>query len=218
MYNTNIPEKTELPTNGQLIKAILASLVVAIVLLVSCILPAEYAIDPTGIGKKIGLLKMGEIKVQLEQEANQEEITALVTNSAIDSKISQTAIVKPTLPKVLDAAKIQTPEVKSSPVAEREIQLNPGEAAEVKLVMKKNNRVQYKWSVNKGHVNFDTHGDNPDTNYHGYGKGKAVTSDEGTLTAEFDGKHGWFWRNRSSEVVSIKLEVSGDFQGVERVL
>jgi hypothetical protein len=218
MYNTNIPEKTELPTNGQLIKATLASLVVAIVLLVSCILPAEYAIDPTGIGKKMGLLEMGEIKVQLEQEAYQEEMTALASSPAIASKISQEPNAKPTLPKVLDVAITQVPEVKSPPTAEREIQLNPGEAAELKLVMKKNNKVQYKWSVNKGHVNFDTHGDNPLTNYHGYGKGKAVTSDDGTLTAAFDGKHGWFWRNRSSEVVSIKLEVSGDFQGIERVL
>ena len=220
MYNTNIPEKTELPTNAQLIKATLASLVVAIVLSISCILPAEYAIDPTGIGERIGLLDMGKIKVQLEQEANQEEMTVSLAKSTIDSKNSQELIeiAKPTIPKVPEHEIKQVSQINKLPAVEREIQLKPGEAAELKLVMKKNNAVQYKWSVNQGHVNFDTHGDNPETNYHGYGKGKAVTFDEGTLTAAFDGKHGWFWRNRSSEVVSIKLEVSGDFKSIERVL
>jgi hypothetical protein len=29
-----------------------------------------------------------------------------------------------------------------------------------------------------------------------------TTSDNGEFKAEFDGYHGWFWRNRNSEIVT----------------
>lgn len=218
MYNTNIPDKTELPSNAQLIKATIASLVVSVILLLTCILPAEYAVDPTGIGKQLGLLEMGEIKVQLEREASEEE-TALLSESPapVVATLSAQEVqpgVKPE-PKVLTS---EVPKIETLPSAKRKIQLKPGEAAELKLVMNKNDTVQFKWSVDKGHLNFDTHGDNPKTRYHGYDKGKAYTSDEGSLIAAFDGKHGWFWRNRSKEIVTVSLVVTGEFSAVERVL
>jgi hypothetical protein len=72
--------------------------------------------------------------------------------------------------------------------------------------------------VNQGHVNFDTHADNKQVKYHNYTKGKAVTGDEGTLIAAFNGKHGWFWRNRSNKTVTVVLEVSGDYSHLIRVL
>ena len=42
---------------------------VAAALLVTVVLPAEYNIDPTGIGGALGLAEMGAIKVQLHEEA-----------------------------------------------------------------------------------------------------------------------------------------------------
>jgi hypothetical protein len=65
-------------------------------------------------------------------------------------------------------------------------------------------------------VNFDNHGDNKSTKYHNYIKGKAVKADQGEITAAFDGKHGWYWRNRSTETVT--LNVSGEYSSLERVL
>ena len=41
----------------------------AVALLATVILPAEYAVDPTGIGGILGLTQMGEIKQQLADEA-----------------------------------------------------------------------------------------------------------------------------------------------------
>jgi hypothetical protein len=69
-------------------------------------------------------------------------------------------------------------------------------------------------------VNHDTHGDivnAPAGFYHGYTRGTAMQSDEGVLVAAFDGTHGWFWRNRGSEVVTVRLEVSGDYQEMKRL-
>src|SRR3546814_2326152 len=48
--------------------------------------------------------------------------------------------------------------------------LAPGEGAEIKLVMAKDNTVKYDWSASGGAVNFDTHADAPGISYHGYGK------------------------------------------------
>ena len=69
MYNSDMPTCAELPSTQQLVRSTLIALVSAIVILVAVILPAEYAIDPTGAGKVLGLTDMGEIKQQLAQEA-----------------------------------------------------------------------------------------------------------------------------------------------------
>ncbi len=101
------------------------------------------------------------------------------------------------------------------------VKLKPGEAAEIKLAMRKANRVDYEWSSVGGGVNFDTHGDPvkaPKGFYHGYGKGKNETSNKGALEAAFDGKHGWFWRNRSGAEVMITLKTRGEYEKIERVL
>ena len=88
--------------------------------------------------------------------------------------------------------------------------------------MLKGAKVTYKWAVRGGGtVNFDTHGDStiaPAVGYHGYGKGRQSTGDEGTLTAAFDGNHGWYWRNRSKEDAIVTLSTQGAYNAIKRVL
>src|SRR3546814_13650840 len=69
MYNSNIPSKSELPSTGKLITSTVIAMATAGVLLVTVVLPSEYAIDPTGVGRVLGLTEMGEIKTQLAEEA-----------------------------------------------------------------------------------------------------------------------------------------------------
>ena len=69
MYNTDIPTRAELPTSRQLLRSTVIAVVAAAAILVTIVLPAEYAIDPTGIGRALGLTEMGEIKSQLAKEA-----------------------------------------------------------------------------------------------------------------------------------------------------
>jgi hypothetical protein len=69
MYNTDLPTRAELPSTGKLFRSTLVAAVVAAALLVTVVLPAEYAIDPTGAGRLLGLTEMGEIKQQLAEEA-----------------------------------------------------------------------------------------------------------------------------------------------------
>jgi hypothetical protein len=53
----------------KLLRSTLIALAVAIFLLVTVVLPAEYGIDPTGAGRVLGLTRMGEIKTRLAKEA-----------------------------------------------------------------------------------------------------------------------------------------------------
>jgi membrane protein required for beta-lactamase induction len=53
----------------QMLRSVLIALAVALLLLFTVVLPAEYGIDPTGVGRVLGLTRMGEIKVRLAKEA-----------------------------------------------------------------------------------------------------------------------------------------------------
>ena len=68
MYNSK-PLNTDLPSSRQLLRSTIIAFIVAVVLLVTVVLPSEYAIDPTGVGRMLGLTEMGEIKGQLAEEA-----------------------------------------------------------------------------------------------------------------------------------------------------
>ena len=96
--------------------------------------------------------------------------------------------------------------------------LAPGEGAEIKVTAVKDARIAFNWSVQGGHVNYDTHADAPGISYHGYGKGRESTGEQGQLVAAFDGSHGWFWRNRSEAPVTITLRTEGEYGEVKRVV
>jgi hypothetical protein len=96
------------------------------------------------------------------------------------------------------------------------VNLAPDDGYEVKLVMEKGATARFEWFTNGPKVNYDTHGDGDGIKYHGYGKGTNVDRQEGELTAAFTGSHGWFWRNRSGQPVTITLRTSGDYSEMKQ--
>ncbi|MBN9348039.1 MAG: hypothetical protein J0I48_17875 [Devosia sp.] len=69
MYNTDYPDRADLPSTFKLIRSTVVAGFAAIAILVTIVLPSEYGIDPFRVGGMLGLTQMGEIKVQLAQEA-----------------------------------------------------------------------------------------------------------------------------------------------------
>jgi len=210
MYNADVPPKSELPSSRALIKSTLIAAGIALVLLVTVILPAEYGIDPTRIGRVLGLTPMGEVKMQLAKEAAAEEpagaaAAAPATPAAVSTP--QPAAPVAAAPAAADSA--------ASHVTQ--IALAPGQGREIKLAMRQGARVNFEWTVAGGVVNFDTHADRPGTPYHGYEKGQAQQSDSGELVAAFDGMHGWFWRNRGGTPVTTTLRTTGAYREIRRV-
>jgi len=211
MYNAEIPKDIELPSSKKLIKSTAIAAVSAVVVLVTCVMPAEYAIDPTGMGKVLGLTKMGEIKQSLAEESENGINAAQAVNSV--EQIS----VETSTQTATDNAQMIMPAINKESIS---IELKPGQATEVKLTMPQSASVNFDWKAVGGGLNYDTHGDPvnaPKGFYHGYGKGKNETTQQGVLKAAFDGKHGWFWRNRTENPVTVTLLVEGQFSEMKKV-
>jgi len=216
MYNTDLPNRAELPGSKQLLRSTIIAIIIAAVLLVTIVLPSEYGIDPTRVGRVLGLTKMGEIKMALAREAEQDRAN---TASAQQPAAASSPQLSAQPPQNTSASTAQTTQTKSAPRAdEMTVTLKPGEATEIKMEMSKGAKVGYEWTTVGGAVNYDTHGDSPDVNYHGYGKGQQKERDSGELTAVFDGKHGWYWRNRGSRDVTITLKTNGEYQSIKRMM
>ena len=196
------------PSASRLLRSTLLAAIVAAVLLVTIVMPAEYGIDPTGVGRLLGLTRMGEIKVSLATEAAQGDVVTPVAPAP--------ALPEPARPEPAPAVMDAPPDpLMNSHVSE--VVLAPNEGKEIKLVMRKDARVTFSWSTDRGAVNYDTHADAPGIKYHGYGKGSGKKSDEGVLVAAFDGSHGWFWRNRGSETVTVTLTTTGEYVELKRL-
>lgn len=215
MYNTDLPTRAELPSNGQLLRSTAIALATAAVLLITVILPSEYAIDPTGVGRVLGLTQMGEIKEQLAEEAALDaERSAIVT---IPLEAAAAAITEPVETAETEAVVEEEPPVDEW-TDEVSLQLNPGEAAEIKLVMQSGAVVEFEWVAEPGHLNSALHGDGSAGETITYRNGRAEPGHSGSLTAAFDGTHGWFWRNRSDETVTMTLRVRGSYTEIKRVI
>ncbi len=217
MYNSDTPSRADLPKTSQLIRSTLIAIATAAVLLITVILPAEYAIDPSGIGQMLGLTKMGEIKHQLAGEAERDAM-AVAAAEFSDPAITPDPVTEPiveTVPPVSDASTTPAEDAWRDEVV---LTLKPGEAAEIKLVMNEGGIASYLWTVNQGHLNSDLHGDGSNGQSISYRKGRAEDEDTGELMAAFDGSHGWFWRNRSEVNVELTLRVEGAYGEVKRVL
>lgn len=204
MNHRHVDSHKELPSMGKLIRSTILAIIMAAIILISIVLPAEYGIDPTGIGKSIGLVNMGEIKVSLAQEA--------AADRARDN------VQEPTDLDESESEKIPAQEAPGVQDDEMTLSLVPNEGKEIKLVMKKGDEVNYQWWTSGGRANFDTHADSKplEISYHNYEKGSSERSD-GVLEAAFDGNHGWFWRNRTSESMTVTLRVRGTYSDITQV-
>ena len=188
MFNTNKPSENDLPTSSQLLKSTMVAICVGCGLLILFVLPAEYGTDPTGVGELLGLKKMGEIKTRLKQDFLKEN------NGAKDELMVESETGK------------ENQDVMEFVIA-------PDEAIEIKLEMKKGSIAKYKWTTQNGGLNYNLHGDGHKGSQNSiiYKKGRMTSFDSGEFKSKFDGYHGWFWRNRNNESVTVTLETFGDY-------
>lgn len=101
MYNTDFPDRADLPSTAKLIRSTIIAGVASLVILVTIVLPSEYGIDPTRVGSLLGLTPMGEIKMQLAAEAAAEAQVAsapaspvVIPPAAPAASAEQTALVR----------------------------------------------------------------------------------------------------------------------------
>ncbi|RDE19040.1 transmembrane anchor protein [Motiliproteus coralliicola] len=223
MFNSELPSQAQLPSSLQLLRSTLLAMIAAAAILVTVVLPAEYGIDPTGIGWKLNLTQMGIIKVQLAEEAAADRAKQTIDSAppAVQALAESPAAPVTVAPATPVAAAIEPLPITELPEKKRDslrLILGPGEPAEIKLEMKQGDTVKFRWSANGGSLNYNTHADRTKGSSHTYEKGRFQPGQQGSLTAVFDGQHGWFWRNRTDKAVTLTLEVEGDFLAMKRVI
>ena len=210
MYNSDTPLQAELPTSKQLIKSTVLAAIAAVVLLFTVVLPAEYGIDPTGVGSILQLTEMGQVKQQLAEEAAADAAGLLAT----DTMTSETTDINNVTEQAMSDTLADTAVASGEWRDEIPFTLTSGEGIEIKMKMDSGGKTEYSWVVTGGDVNFDTHGDALGKAI-SYEKGRGVAADEGVLEAAFTGNHGWFWRNRGDSDVQVVLRTRGDYSTIK---
>lgn len=177
-------------THAQLIKATAGALLAGGVILVTIVLPAEYGVDPTGIGKALGL-------TALSQTGDNDAPEHVAPSSAAEAVIAYDAPFQG---------------------GEMSLTLQPNEGAEIKAVMRAGESFVFGWTTEGGAVNFDMHGErlNAGDEFSSYWKDRGQTEAHGTFVAPFDGTHGWYWSNKGDAPVTVTVRVSGFFEKLFR--
>jgi hypothetical protein len=190
---TGVPQ--ELVTTRALVKATLIALVVASLLLVTVVLPAEYGIDPLGTAGPLGL-------------------SALSGSAVVDEPVPppQGTKVVPVRegPFALYPAGFK--------VDSRELVLGPYEYVEFKYHLEQGATMLFSWRAS-GDVMHDFHGDREGQS----SATAAQTYDsrprreaDGSFEAPFAGIHGWFWENLGGETITVRLTTAGFYSSAHQ--
>jgi hypothetical protein len=166
------------PSTRALVRATLAALVVAAIVLVTTVLPAEYGLDPLGTGRALGLNNL----------------------FAAEDVAPAPATIVPT-----DAGPLHV-QLNEYRADARTFTIGPREGMEFKYVLDKGATMVYAWKAD-AFVDFDFHTEPeglPPEASESFEKGQA-SQKRGGYTAPYDGIHGWYWENPTDRDVTVSL-------------
>ncbi|MDO6776791.1 MULTISPECIES: hypothetical protein [unclassified Shewanella] len=191
-------------STATLIKASIAAGVIAAIVLVTAILPAEYNIDPTGIGKALGLTKIAQA-AEIGTVENTESVEGI-------DDIESAALVIVTAPLVADIKQARkTAAVRSDSV---NVVIPAGKGLEYKLLLNQFTHLTYQWhTLDEAPLFFDFHGE-PQGDTTGYYESYNISTANkvtGSLTTPFAGAHGWYWKNTSDAAITVVLNTTGAY-------
>ena len=170
----------------QIAAAVGVALLVAGVALVIAVLPAEFGVDPTGLGRRLGLLAIADVKSQVTafEQTREAAGTTASTIVASDRALQHETVT---------------------------FTLAPREFVEYKYRLDKGQALLFSWQTTAP-VNVEFHAE-PDGAPRGYAetyeKQSGVEHATGTLTAPFAGIHGWYWENPTDAAITVTLTSAG---------
>lgn len=214
MQDTRVGGTSTSPSRGSLLKYGLVALAAAVVVTVLFVMPAEYGVDPTGIGARLGLTELARVS-----SADTDAAPRLVSGAF------------PGIPTEFD---FYDPEVLGDPFSRTHngifrsdtltIDLAFGEEVEYKAVMRQGDALVYSWRLTKGNVIYaDFHADPgendayPEDYWIRYLETEGDRAN-GSIVAPFAGNHGWYWLNIEEDPVTIELEVRGFYESISELM
>lgn len=208
MNPSNVGGAHAVPKKELLRGALLAALVAGVVL-VGAVLPAEYGIDPTGIGRALGLTK-------LHNGASAAALSAAPADLKLPTTVppGSTVSAKGEVRGVAIASRQQLAYRSDT----MEIVLPPRKGVEVKTHLAKDATLIYTWKTKGGElVNHDFHGEPVDAGkdeFESFILDKGISESRGALIAPFTGVHGWYWKNTTDQPVTVVLSASGFYRDI----
>jgi hypothetical protein len=182
---------SEAPSKAAIVKATIAAAAVAMVILFTIVLPAEYGIDLLKTGALLGL--DGISKTTSNGNAGR------ATPVAAGIYTAQPGIYK---------------------TDSEDLGLMPGEGVEIKYHMQKGAGMVYAWKASAP-IQFEFHGEpdqKPNKDYfESYQLDDKVGQDHafGSFVAPSTGIHGWFFENKGKKDVNIHLATSGFYDSAK---
>ncbi len=155
--------------------------------LVLFVLPAETGFDPFGVGRATGLDRIAdpanpELERGLARMANDEVLMLTDTPPEPGAGVGDTW----------------------------EYELAPYASIEFKYTLPGGQPMTFRWEAT-GALNYDMHAhpfEGGAELTESYDIGEA-TSMQGTYIPAFTGEHGWYWDNRSTDIVTLRLTATG---------
>ncbi|HEU4627487.1 MAG TPA: hypothetical protein VFS52_22220 [Steroidobacteraceae bacterium] len=223
----------------QLLTMIGAAVVVASVITFCFVLPAEFRIDPTGVGRATGLIRLAGPKRLAASDADAlagasatSEAEAAISAAFGGPQVNTGAVAsnegQARAPGVGGAGKTLGPSARYYAGGYRsdfvEIPLavagsaTRGEELEYKVHMRAGDTLAYSWAVegisNPEEFYYDFHGEAPAKDAASEAtvveyRQATGTQSHGTLVAPFDGVFGWYLQNQSEKPVVVHLKISG---------
>jgi len=166
-----------------LFKAMAAAFVVAAIVLVAFVMPAEYGVDPIGVGRALGLTAISAPALAPIPPPQGETLAPVALVALYPGQYK------------FDA---------------REIVLGPYEYVEFKYHLAKGATMLFSWRAD-GDVMHDFHGDPegaPADVAQSFDAAPRRQAD-GSFTAPFAGIHGWYWENPGGDAVTVRLHTAG---------
>jgi hypothetical protein len=199
MTDPLVPEgrTSQPPPRGRLLAILAGGFVVASAITVFAVLPAEFHIDPTGVGAATGLMNLSA-----PPEAKSAPAPAVAGQGTAPA--SAPAAAAHDYPKPFRTDVIDIP----MGAAEQD-----GSELEYKVHMIAGQSLVYSWTVAapKDEFYVDFHSEQRPSAKQNVVSHKVglMTASNGALTAPFEGIHGWYFQNQSLKPVVVHLKISG---------
>jgi hypothetical protein len=181
MTNPNAPTP---PSSRKLLIGSVAALGVAAVAVVGFVLPAEYGVDPLGIGNALGVTKLSEPGLSEEQIRGSKRVGVLTLS--------------------------EQPPAPEAWTDRWQVTLRPYEAIELKYTLPERAALDFSWTAT-GPLYYDMHShpfEGGDTLTETYSLDTRQQM-HGRYVSQFTGLHGWYWQNRTMGDVTLTVEAAG---------
>jgi hypothetical protein len=176
-------EVLTMPSRSGLAKHLAISLFGAAVILSIFILPAEYGIDPTGLGEKMGLLALSSASAQAPDIPMAPPEAARFYPAAVKSNVIE-------IPLPVDGE------------VEYKVRMKQGETVVY----------SWSVDNGSAYYDFHAEGEPGGEDLRYKEEQDGAPAGHGSLVAPMNGIHGWYWLNVEDHPIVITLRVSGFYE------